>query len=156
MKNRRWKKGVRAMILSVIGILLISVSVLLMVSGIFKKSKYLETWEMSYSDKFDDPRIKLAANGILAANGHNMQPWKIKLDSDKNVFYLFVDSERLVKEVDPFARQTMVSQGTFLEYVRISGEKLGYKTEITLFPDGEYDEKNILENLIKKFKSIES
>lgn len=67
-----------------------------------------------YSQKFNDPRIQLSADGLLAANGHNMQPWKIKLDTDKNVFYLFCDSERLSKEVDPFARQTMITRGIFL------------------------------------------
>lgn len=79
-----------------------------------------------------------------------MQPWKIKLDADKNVFYLFIDSKRLTKEVDPYARQTMITQGTFLEYVRVAGEKLGYKTDITLFPDGEYDEQNLEENMKNK------
>ena len=121
-----------------------------MASGIFSKVQYLEPWQKSYSDKFDDPRIKLVAHGILAANGHNMQPWKIQLDSDKNIFYLFADSERLATEVDPYARQTMVTQGTFLEYVRVAGEKFGYETDITLFPDGEYDDQSIAESMKTK------
>jgi len=150
MKNRNWKKGVKIMILSVAGILLAAAIVVFMASGIFSKTQYLEPWQKSYSNKFGDLRIKLAAHGLLAANGHNMQPWKIKLDSDKNVFYLFADSERLVKEVDPYGRQTMVTQGTFLEYVRVAGEKLGYKTDIALFPDGEYDEQNLEESMKTK------
>jgi hypothetical protein len=44
----------------------------------------------------------------------------------------------------------MITQGTFLEYVRVAGEKLGYKTDITLFPDGEYDEQNLEENMKNK------
>ena len=56
-----------------------------------------------------------------------MQPWKIKLDADKYVFYLFANSSRLTTEVDYFARQTMVTQDTFLQYVKVAGEKLGYK-----------------------------
>ncbi|MDV3427847.1 MAG: hypothetical protein LIR50_12615 [Bacillota bacterium] len=150
MKNSNWKKGVKIMILGLAGIFLAAVIIVFMASGVFSKPQYLEPWQKSYSDKFDDPRIKLAAHGLLAANGHNMQPWKIKLDADKNVFYLFADSERLTKEVDPYARQTMVTQGTFLEYVRVAGEKLGYKTDITLFPDGEYDEQNLEESMKNK------
>ena len=138
------------MALSVTSILLVAVISIFIASGVFSKAQYLEPWQKSYSDKFDDPRIKLAAHGLLAANGHNMQPWKIKLDSDKNVFYLYADSERLTKEVDPYARQTMVTQGTFLEYVRVAGEKLGYKTDINLFPDGEYDEQNLEESMKTK------
>lgn len=145
MKTRNPKKGVKIMLTSLFGLILVLVMVVFLASGIVSKPKYLEPWEKTYSDQFDDPRIKLAAHGMLAANGHNMQPWKIKLDTDPNVFYLYADPERLAPEVDPYARQTMITQGTFLEYVVVAGEKLGYSTEITLFPDGQYDE-NDLEN----------
>ncbi|MNR15846.1 hypothetical protein D3C85_1324050 [compost metagenome] len=37
----------------------------------------------------------------------------------------------------------MITQGTFLEYITIAGEQLGYKTTITLFPDGNYDERDL-------------
>jgi len=150
MKNSSWKNRMKIILLSIAGVLLAACAILFTASGIFSAPKYLEPWQKSYSNKFSDARIKLAAHGILAANGHNMQPWKIKLDADKNVFYLYADSERLAKEVDPFARQTMVTQGTFLEYVRIAAEKLGYKTDMVLFPDGEYDEQNLAESIKNK------
>jgi len=150
MKNSNRMKGAKILVLSLAGLLLAVVIVVFMASGIFSEPRYLEPWQKTYADQFDDPRIKLAAHGILAANGHNMQPWKIKLDDDKNVFYLFADSERLTIEVDPNARQTMVTQGTFLEYVRVAGEKLGYKTDIILFPDGEYDEQHLAESMKTK------
>lgn len=133
--------------LSIVGVLLVLVAVLFLASGALQKPSYLEPWQQTYSDRFDDPRIKLASRGLLAASGHNMQPWKILLDEDESVFYLYADSERLAPEVDPYARQTMVSQGTFLEYVRVAGEKLGYKTDIVLFPNGEYDEQNLSESM---------
>ncbi|MFD1176407.1 Acg family FMN-binding oxidoreductase [Paenibacillus puldeungensis] len=150
MKNKRGKHRM-TILLSSIGLLLIAACAALFVSsGVFTKPEYLEPWKKSYSQKFEDPRIQLAAHGLLAANGHNMQPWKIKLDADKEVFYLFADSERLTLEVDPMARQTMVSQGTFLEYVRIAGKQLGYRTDITLFPDGEYNEQALAESMKNK------
>ncbi|MDT8717700.1 hypothetical protein IAI10_13605 [Clostridium sp. 19966] len=124
--------------------------ILLLASGIFSKQRYLESWNKSYFKKLDDPRLQLAAHGLLAANGHNMQPWKIKLDENKNVFYLYSDSKRLTKEVDPFSRQDMITQGTFLEYARIAGDKLGYKTDIVLFPEGDYDENNLENSMDKK------
>ncbi len=136
--------------LSGAGVLLVAVLAVFMASGIFSKAHYLEPWQQTYSNKFDDPRIKLASYGLLAANGHNMQPWKIKLDADKDSFYLYADNARLVKEVDPFSRQTMVAQGTFLEYVRVGGEQIGYKAAITLFPDGEYDEQNLAASMKNK------
>lgn len=66
------------------------------------------------------------------------------------VFYLYADSDRLTKEVDPFARQTMITQGTFLEYVKVAGNKLGYGTDIMLFPNGSYDEQKLTESMNNK------
>lgn len=144
MKDRVIKRKIRVLSLSVIALIMVTLGALFISSGIFLKSRYLEPWSKSYSDKFQDSRIQLVAHGLLAASGHNMQPWKVKLDKENSdVFYLYTDGERLSKEVDPFARQTLVSQGTFLEYLTVSGDKLGYSTNIELFPDGDYDEQNL-------------
>ena len=147
MKKKNWKKGVILMIIILLVVLLTAVMVLLLASGAFTKATYNEPWEKTYAQKFDDPRVQLAAHGLLAPSGHNMQPWKIQLDAEANVFYLYADSTRLTPEVDPFARQTMVTQGAFLEYVSVAGEQLGYQTDIDLFPNGEYDENNLLESM---------
>jgi len=120
---------------------------LFVASGAFLTPHYLDPWQKQYAQTFTDPRIQLAAHGLLAASGHNMQPWRIKLDTNKNVLYLFADSKRLTPEVDPLARQTMVSQGTFLEYFSVAADKIGYKTDIVLFPNGTYDEKNLVSSM---------
>lgn len=121
-------------------ILLLLLVVIAVASGMFMGKKYLEPWQKDYYTKFEDVRLQVAAQGLLAPNGHNMQPWKIKLDgSDSNTFYLYGDSSRLTPDVDPFARQFTVSQGTFLEYCSVAAAHLGYQADITLFPDGEYD-----------------
>ncbi|WP_245954339.1 Acg family FMN-binding oxidoreductase [Paenibacillus flagellatus] len=137
-----------SLLLGVVALVFVAFAGLLIASGIFATPRYLEPWSRDYHRQFDDPRIRLAAHGLLAANGHNMQAWKVRLaPDDPNVFYLFVDSTRLTGEVDPYARQTLVSAGTFLEYVRVAGEKLGYMTAITLFPDGSYDEGRLAESM---------
>lgn len=148
MSKRQVKKKM-TIIFSCIGtLLIIAFAALLIISGIFKSPKYLEPWEKNYSQKFDDPRIQLVAHCMLSANGHNMQPWKIRLDkNDPKVFYLYADSERSTNEVDPFARQMMITQGTFLEYVNIAGDELGYKTVVKLFPEGTYDEQKLSESM---------
>lgn len=130
-----------------IGILVIAI---FMADGLFLTPTYLQPWQKSYSKQFADPRIKLVACGLLAANGHNMQPWKIYLDKDKNVFYLFADSSRLTPMVDTDARQTMIAQGTFLEYVRVAANYIGYKATYVLFPEGEYDENNLIKSMQDK------
>jgi len=121
-------------------ILLVLISVIT-ISGSFLHTAYLDPWKKTYQNRFDDPRLKLTAHGLLAANGHNMQPWKIKLDKENSsVFYLYADSSKCTPEVDPYARQMMITQGCFLEYLKIAGEKLGTPVTITLFPNGVYDE----------------
>lgn len=120
-------------------------------SGSFMPAKYLDPWNKNYAAKFDDPRVQVAAQALLAPNGHNMQPWKIKLDSqNKDVFYLFGDPERLTPEIDPPARQFTVTQGTFLGYARVAAGKMGYKTDIVFFPNGEYDEQGQKESILNK------
>ncbi|NJJ40062.1 Acg family FMN-binding oxidoreductase [Paenibacillus apii] len=144
-------KITRTVILSVIVLLALLALTLFTASGALKKAEYLDPWKRDYAKQFEDPRLQLVAHGLLAANSHNLQPWKIRLDQQNPLlFYLYTDSERLATESDPLARQTLVSQGTFLEYLRIAGEQLGYPAEIALFPDGEYDEQHLRESMERK------
>lgn len=122
-----------------------------LISGGYMKAQYMKPWSETYSDSFSDPRIRLSSIGLLAANNHNMQPWKIRLDpDDPMVFFLYADSSRLTKEVDPDARQFMVSQGTFLEYVVVAGQEKGWKVSVTLFPDGEYQGQDLRREMDQK------
>ena len=108
------------------------------------KSKYNDVWDTSYYKEFDDVRKQLIAHGILAANGHNMQPWKFVLSEDnENQFDLYVESERLTTAVDPDLRQLFITQGTLIEYMVVSGKQLGYNLIMDLFPDGYLDEANM-------------
>lgn len=126
---------------SVTGVLALVAIGVLTAGGLFVPARYLTAWDRGYHEDFDDPRLQLVAHGLLAPSGHNMQPWMVRLDdADPEVFEVFVDAERLTPAVDPFARQTLVSTGTFLEYVRVAGARLGWAVDITLFPDGAYDE----------------
>ncbi|MEY8353000.1 hypothetical protein AALB39_06515 [Lachnospiraceae bacterium 54-53] len=115
------------------------------------KQQYLKPWSREYSRQFSDPRVRLASAGLLAASNHNMQPWKLVLDrADPMVFYLYADSSRTTREADPYARQMMISQGTFLEYAAVAGEEEGLYADISLFPEGEYDESKFLEDMDTK------
>jgi hypothetical protein len=120
-------------------------------SGAYLPRQYLAPWDKKYYQRFDDPRVKVIAHGILAANSHNMQAWKIKLDEqDKMSFLLYIDADRLTPQVDIYSRQITISQGTFLEYVSIAAGKLGYGTDISLFPDGEFDAAGTVDSIRNK------
>lgn len=147
-------KGAKAALIALGGaaaVCLLAVSALFCLSGGFMKPAYLEPWSKSYAAGFADPRVRVAARGLLAASNHNMQPWKIKLDgSDPQTFYLYADSSRMTKEVDPDARQMMISQGTFLEYVAVAAQEDGFNASIRLFPAGVYDETHLARSMDEK------
>ena len=150
-KKKQLFKILRILLAGVLAVCLVVVAALYLISGGFMKQTYLEPWSKSYATNEADPRVRLVASGLLAASNHNMQPWKVKLDvSDPMAFYLYADSTRMTKEVDPDARQMMISQGTFLEYVAVAGQKNGWKVDITLFPLGEYDEANLAASMDAK------
>lgn len=151
MKRKAAFKIAAIVLAGIAGACLILWSVLFVISGGSMKQTYLEPWSEDYAAKYADPRVRLTAGGLLAASNHNMQPWKIRLDeNDPMAFYLYADSSRMTKEVDPYARQMMISQGTFLEYVAVAGEKEGWNAGIELFPDGAYDESHLAQSMDRK------
>lgn len=144
-------KKILTSILIVIAILTIAVLVIFFFQGGFMKKTYLDPWEEDYYKNFSDPREQLIAHGILAANGHNMQNWKFKFDRNNDLaFDLYVEGERLAKEVDPFFTQTVISHGTLFEYMVIAGEQLGYNLKFEIFPDGEFSKNISNDELVSK------
>ncbi|MBU2646745.1 twin-arginine translocation pathway signal protein [bacterium] len=89
-----------------------------------------------------DIRLKLISYGMLAPNSHNIQPWLVKL-TGAHQFDLFVDQTRLLPETDPPSRQIHISQGTFLETLKIAASGLGYRVEVETFPLGQYSNMTI-------------
>ena len=88
-------------------------------------------------DASDELRRWALAYAILAPNSHNRQPWIADLRAPGTIV-LRVDRERLLPETDPWFRQIVVSQGTFLESLAIALRQRGVEPEIALFPEGEF------------------
>ena len=84
-----------------------------------------------------DIRWIVLSYAILAANMHNTQPWIVDLTGPGGLD-LYVDQQRLLPETDPPARQIYISQGTFLENLKLAAQQYGYRTNIIYFPKGEY------------------
>ncbi|TAJ48184.1 MAG: hypothetical protein EPO52_08435 [Herbiconiux sp.] len=147
MTTKRAHRGRRVTLIvvgSVVGVAALGLGAILTVGGIFVPAHYLDPWSASYADEFTDLRMKVVSQAELAPSGHNMQPWTITLDpAEADVLYLYTDASRLTPAVDPLARQTMVSQGTFLQYLRVSAAHLGYRADFELFPEGDYDETDL-------------
>jgi len=75
---------------------------------------------------------------LLAPNPHNMQPWLADLRKE-NIITLHIDGKRLLPHTDPYGRQILIGQGTFLELLSIAAKEKGYDAKITLFPAGTPD-----------------
>lgn len=133
---------------SVAGLAAALLVVVLAAGGVFAPASYLDPWEEDYSVTFVDPRMKLVSQAVLAPSSHNEQPWRVRLDADDDALItLYADSSRLTPEVDPLARQSMISQGTFIAYLRVASERAGLDVAVDLFPDGQYDESDLVASM---------
>lgn len=87
----------------------------------------------------DEPDLRrwVLGHAILAPHSHNLQSWLVDLRTPGEIV-LRCDLTRLLPETDPFARQIMMSQGTFLELLDLAARERGHRAEITLFPEGAF------------------
>jgi hypothetical protein len=79
---------------------------------------------------------------ILAPHSHNLQSWLVDLRTPGQIL-LRCDRERLLPQTDPYGRQIMMSHGTFLELLDLAARERGQRTEITLFPEGDFGPERI-------------
>lgn len=85
----------------------------------------------------EDARRWALGHAILAPNSHNRQAWLVDL-READAITLYVDRERMLPETDPWFRQIVVSQGTFLELLVIALKERGIAPQVQLFPEGEF------------------
>lgn len=85
----------------------------------------------------DEPDLRrwVLSHAILAPHSHNLQSWLVDLSVPGRIT-LHIDRTRLLPETDPFSRQMMMSQGTFLELLEQASRQRGHRADIELFPDG--------------------
>ena len=84
-----------------------------------------------------DLRRWVLAHAILAPHSHNLQSWLIDLRTAGEIV-LRCDLQRLLPETDPFSRQIMMSQGTFIELLDLAASERGQRADIELFPEGAF------------------
>ena len=89
-----------------------------------------------------DLRKQILSYAILAPHPHNLQSWLVDL-KQANEITLYCDTTRLLPETDPYSRQILIGQGTFLELLDMAAKQLGYRAEIALFPEGAFDAKSV-------------
>lgn len=107
-------------------------------------TRYPEAAVAAWNGPGDEPDLRrwALAYAILAPNSHNRQPWLVDLD-EPNAITLFVDRERMLPMTDPWFRQILVSQGTFLESLVIALIERGIAPQVQLFPEGEFSPREV-------------
>lgn len=89
-----------------------------------------------------DLRRSVLAHAILAPHSHNLQSWLVDLAVPDQIT-LRLDRSRLLPQTDPYSRQMLMSQGTFIELLDQAARDRGLRAEIALFPDGMFDAKSV-------------
>ena len=89
-----------------------------------------------------DLRRWILGHALLAPHSHNLQSWVADLRTPGEIV-LRCDPARLLPETDPFARQIMMSHGTFLELLDLAARERGHRADIALFPEGAFGPEKI-------------
>lgn len=84
-----------------------------------------------------DVRKWILSYAILAPHSHNLQSWLVDLSTPDQIT-LYCDQTRLLPMTDPYARQIVVSQGTFIELLDMAAKERGLRANIELFPKGSF------------------
>jgi hypothetical protein len=98
----------------------------------------VEAWNGPGRD-VTDVRVRAIAHALLAPNPHNKQPWIADLREPGVVTFL-CDRTRLLPHTDPPSRQIAIGCGAFLELLRMAAADQGYDAQVTLFPNGAWEE----------------
>src|SRR5215208_288452 len=77
---------------------------------------------------------------VLAASGHNTQPWLFRISGDK--VELYADRTRGLAVVDPEDRALTISCGAALFHLQVAVRHVGYTGEVETVPD--LDEMDLL------------
>ena len=96
-----------------------------------------------------DVRRWALAHAILAPSPHNRQPWLADL-REANAVKLYVDRTRLLPETDPWFRQIMIGQGTFIEALVLALQARGLAPAVALFPEGEFKPRELDERPVAR------
>jgi hypothetical protein len=87
-------------------------------------------YEPWYSWRADVPRsaVAIVHSAVLAANAHDTQPWKFRIDADR--IDVYADTDRHLGAMDPFRREMHLSLGCALENAALMAGAIGYAANI--------------------------
>ena len=75
----------------------------------------------------------LVRYAVLAPSTRNSQPWRFTIE--RNTVRVWADPSRRLRAADPDGRELHLSLGCALENLLVAGALLGYRHEVTCFPE---------------------
>lgn len=83
----------------------------------------------------------VVAAGVLAANAHDSQPWRFRVDTRGGdaVIEVLRDPDRNIGVVDPFRREMHISLGCAVENIAVTARARGHEPAVSLLPGGTAD-----------------
>jgi hypothetical protein len=103
----------------------------------------------------EDIRRWALSYAILSPSPSNMQPWKVDLRIADDLIRLYIDEERLLPESDPYARETGMAMGGFIESLAIAANEQGYRADISYFPEGSLQNDHLGKRPIADIRFVE-
>jgi hypothetical protein len=97
-----------------------------------------------------DIRKWMLSYAILAPHAHNLQSWLVDL-RQVNQITLYCDLKRLLAQTDPYARQILISHGTFIEVLDLAARECGLRMDVSLFPEGQFSAHSIDHRAVARF-----
>lgn len=82
----------------------------------------------------DSPAMAMVRAAILGANGHNIQPWRFMLGTDR--ITIAVDPLRTAGALDPLLRERDISIGAAVENLVVAASAHGYAATPSVSVDG--------------------
>ena len=86
-----------------------------------------EPWCSWRADMSQSPAA-IVHSAVLAANAHDTQPWKFRIESDR--IHVYADTERHLGAMDPFRREMHLSLGCALENAVLIAQSMGYAASV--------------------------
>jgi hypothetical protein len=98
---------------------------------------------------------KILEAAALAPSGHNTQPWIVKI-KPSGEWIISMNSESLLKAVDPLNHDSIISLGAFICNLQIAARHYGYEAEVSIIAKDSFSEDMVEVKLVKSKPSGEN
>ena len=131
-----------------LGIVVSSMPLMISCGGVTRSDTGGEANTAKLQDAIGKEGVEILRMASLAPNGHNTQPWTVKI-VEPTRWVIGSDPTRWLPAVDPENRETMLSIGAFLENLVTAAEYFGYEVKLDIVAQSAKDTDIVHVTLVK-------